>query len=107
MTQDFGKLEFHDRIATYTYKGVVYTLESNCYEPCIFIEKDGVDICLLHNALTIDKLNEVFSAGGAVKYYRDQKFDEEAFCRILAASIDSKRDDMDLDFAAKLVKDWN
>ena len=56
MTQDFGKLDFRDGKATYTYSGMVYDLGSHPYEPCLYIMKDGEDVCTLHNAYTVEEL---------------------------------------------------
>lgn len=52
---------------------------------------------------------KAFSAGETVKTnYRkdyDKEFNEVGFCRVLAAALDSGRDNMDLFDAAKLAKE--
>ncbi len=102
--QQHGKLEFHDDEVTYTYKDVTYGLFHHPFEPCLYIYNDDDCICTLHNAFTTYRLKEAFTSGGTVSDY-DREYDEEVFCRVLAAALDSERTEMDFFYAAKLVKE--
>ena len=105
---DFGELNYSDDIVTYTYKGKTYRLASHPYEPCLYLYDKNICICTLHNAYNVHHLKEAFSAGETVRtnYGKDydQEYDEAGFCRVLAAALDSVRDDMDLFYASKLAK---
>lgn len=104
----FGELDYSGDTVTYTYMGKTYRLTSYPYEPCLYLWENDTRVCTLHNAYNTWHLKEVFSAGKTVstnygKDY-DKEFDEAGFCRVLAAALDSGRDDMDLFYAAKLAK---
>lgn len=106
--ETFGTLHLSPEEAAYEYKGETYRLTSHPYEPCLYLRKGGRLVCTLHNAYTTETLTEVFAAGKTVKtnYAKDhdKEFDEAGFCRVLAAALDSGRDEMDLFDAAKLAR---
>ena len=109
MTQDrqFGKLEYSagDTGAMYyTYKGETFELTSNPYEPCLYISCGEKTICTLHVAFTVRELIEAFSEGRSVKAIDWKDYDEKAFCRVLAAAMDSGREQLDYTYAAKLAE---
>lgn len=108
MGEDFGLLNLSSDEVTYTYEGETYRLSSNIYEPCLFIWKADELVCTLHNAYTTEQLVKAFTAGKTIKTNYgtdyDQEFDEAGFRRVLAAALDSGRENMDLFYAAKLAK---
>lgn len=108
MERDFGCLNLSADEVTYTYRGESYRLSSHPYEPCLYLFRGDELVCALHNAYTVQQLVKAFSAGKTVKTgfskKYEQEFDETGFCRVLAAALDSGRDDMDLFYAAKLAK---
>ncbi len=87
----------------YHYKEKIFILTSNIYEPCLYIEDGDKIICTLHTAFTTEELIKAFSAGKAVKAIDRNDYDEAAFCRIVAAAIDSKREQMDFTYAAEMT----
>ena len=99
-----GTLKFNDNSVIYEYNDVVYRLSFYPYEPCLYIILDDVIICTLHNAFTTEQLKKAFSEGKKVDCF-GKKFDEQGFCKVLAAVLDNKRKDMDFFYAADLVKD--
>ena len=109
MEEEFGSLNLSLDEVTYTYKGESYRLSSHPYEPCLYLWRDDVCVCTLHNAYNPEQLVRAFAAGNTVKtnYGKDfdKEYDEAGFCRVLAAALDSGRDDMDLFYAAKLAKE--
>ena len=108
MEEDFGSLNLNSDEVTYVYKGNTYRLSSHPYEPCLYVWKSDAMVCALHNAYNPDQLVKAFAAGKTVRTMfgkdYDQEIDETGFCRILAAALESGRDDMDLFYAAKLAK---
>ena len=104
----FGSLKLSLDEVTYTYKGETYRLSSHPYEPCLYLRTGDKLVCTLHNAYNPEDLVKAFSAGKTVKtnYSKDydEEYDEAGFGRVLAAALDSGRDDMDLFYAAKLAK---
>ncbi len=106
--EDFGTLNLNPDEVTYAYKNETYQLYSHPYEPCLYLYRGEELVCALHNAYNTDHLVKAFSAGETVKtnYGKDydKEFDEAGFRRVLAAALDSGRDDMDLFDAAKLAK---
>ena len=106
--KDFGMLNLNSDEVTYTYKNETYQLYSHPYEPCLYLYRGDELVCALHNAYNPEQLVKAFSAGETVKtnYGKDydKEFDEAGFCRVLAAALDSGRDDMDLFDATKLAK---
>ena len=111
MASDFGKLDYSGDTVAYIYKGKTYLLASHPYEPCLYIWEKNLQVCTLHNAYNTYDLKKAFSAGETVStnYAKDsdKEFDEAGFCRVLAAALDSRRDNMDLFDAAKLAKEKN
>ena len=107
--EDFGTLNLNSDEVTYTYKNETYQLYSHPYEPCLYLYRGDELVCALHNAYNPEQLVKAFSAGKTVKtnYGKDydKEFDEAGFCRVLAAALNSGRDDMDLFDAAKLAKE--
>ena len=104
-----GESDYSGDTVTYTYKGETYLLTSHPYEPCLYIREKDLQVCTLHNAYNTYDLKKAFSAGETVstnygKDY-DKEFDEAGFCRVLAAALDSGRDNMDFFDAAKLAKE--
>jgi len=109
LEEDSGTLNLGSDEVAYVYKGETYRLYSHPYEPCLYLYRGDELVCTLHNAYNPQQLAEAFLAGETVKmnYGKDydKEYDEESFCRILAAALDSGRDDMDFFYAAKLVKE--
>ena len=107
--EDFGMLNLNSDEVTYTYKNETYQLYSHPYEPCLYLYRGDGLVCVLHNAYNPEQLVKAFSAGETVKtnYGKDydKEFDEAGFCRVLAAALDSGRDNMDFFDAAKLAKE--
>ena len=107
--EDFGMLNLNSDEVTYTYKNETYQLYSHPYEPCLYLYRGDGLVCVLHNAYIPEQLVKAFSAGETVKtnYGKDydKEFDEAGFCRVLAAALDSGRDNMDFFDAAKLAKE--
>lgn len=101
---NFGKLEFHNAEVTYSYNGDTYRLSYHPYEPCLYICRGETVIGTLHNAFTTEHLKEAFTTGKTVNDC-GREYDEEGFCKVLAAALDSDRNDMDFFYAAKLVKE--
>ncbi len=100
------KLEYdtHNMSVLYlTYQGITYELTSYPYEPCLYIKHGDAHVCTLHTAFNTDELIEAFSKGRTVRAMNGINYDEKTFCKILVASIDSKRGDMDFTYAAKLL----
>lgn len=88
----------------FAYNGENYVLGDHPYEPCTYIKKDGKIIRTLHNAFTVYDLPEFFAEGRVLTAVDGRKYDEEGFCRVLCAAVDSQRSEMDFPFAANLVK---
>ena len=109
MEIDFGLLNLSSDEVTYTYKDETYQLSSHPYEPCLYLWKGDVCVCTLHNAYNPEDIVKVFTAGKTIKtnYGKnyDKEYDEAGFCRVLAAALDSGRDNMDFFYAAKLAKE--
>ena len=107
--EDYGMLNLSSDEVTYTYKNEIYQLHSHPYEPCLYLYRGDQLVCALHNAYNPEELVKAFSAGETVKtnYGKDydKEYDEEGFCKVLAAALDSGRSDMDLFYAAKLAKE--
>lgn len=101
---DFGSFLYDSsRKISYTYKGITYRLASHPYEPCLYLYRDNTCVLILHNAFTAEHLQEAFSAGESVSDL-GRLYDEKAFARVLAASLDSNRSEMDFFFAARLTE---
>lgn len=98
-----GVIERRGKDVLFVYNGVEYELGDHPFEPCTYIKKDGKIICTLHNAFTVYDLPEWFADGKSLQGIDGKEYDETAFCKVLAASIDSGRTDMDFPFAAGLV----
>lgn len=107
--EDFGMLNLSSDEVTYTYKNEIYQLYSHPYEPCLYLYRGDELVCTLHNAYNPEELVKAFSAGETVKtnYGKDydKEYDEEGFCKVLAAALDSGRGDMDFFYAAQLAKE--
>lgn len=108
MAQDmFGALEYSTEdtgVMHYKYKGRTFELTDHPYEPCLYISGAEKIICTLHTAFTTRKLIEAFSKGESVKAIDWKDYDEKAFCKVLAAALDSGRDQLDYTYAAKLAE---
>ena len=108
MEEDFGSLNLSPDEVTYSYKGETYRLSSHPFEPCLYLWKGDALVCALHNAYNPETLVKAFTTGKTIKTLfgkdYDKEYDEAGFCRVLAAALDSGRDDMDLFDAAKLAK---
>lgn len=85
------------------YKGKEYELTSHPYEPCTYIRKDGMIIRVLHNGFDVYDLPERFEAGETLTGIDGKEYDEEQFCAVLKAALDSSRYEMDWPFAASLI----
>lgn len=107
--EDYGMLNLNSDEVTYTYKNDTYQLYSHPYEPCLYLYRGEELVCALHNAYNPEQLVKAFSAGETVKtnYGKDydKELDEAGFCRVLAAALESGRDDMDFFDATKLAKE--
>ena len=100
----YGGFVYEDVKMYYEYRGDRYLLGSHPYEPCLYLVRNGSCVCMLHNAFTVEKLRDTFSAGGTLTDgLTDRTFDAEAFCRVLAFAIDSKQEEMDLPYAEKVA----
>ena len=108
MAQDmFGALEYSTEdtgVMHYKYKGRTFELTDHPYEPCLYISGAEKIICTLHTAFTTRELIAAFSKGESVKAINWKDYDEKAFCRVLAAALDSGREQLDYTYAAKLVE---
>ncbi len=108
MAQDmFGKLQYSaddTGVMYYNYKAKAYELTSNRYEPCLYISAEEKIVCTLHTAFTTDELITAFSEGRTVKAIDWKDYDEKAFCRVLAAALDSGREQLDYTYAVKLAE---
>ena len=108
LEEGYGTLNLGSDEVTYVYKGETYRLYSHPYEPCLYLYRGDELVCALHNAYNPQQLVKAFSSGETVKtnYGKDydKEYDEAGFCRVLAAALDSGRDDMDFFYAAKLAK---
>lgn len=80
-----------------------YRLFSHPYEPCLYIYDGDNCVCTLHTAFNTEELVAAFSAGKSVKAIDWKDYDETAFCKILTATLDSKRAQLDFTYAAKLA----
>lgn len=96
-TDDTGVIYFN-------YNGCSYKLESQPYEPCLYIQGGDRIVCTLHTAFTTDELIGAFSKGVSVKAVNWVDYDEAAFIRALAAALDSGREQLDDTYAAKLAE---
>ena len=100
-----GRLEYNENAELfYIYKDKKYSLTSHPYEPCLYIKNGTEIVCILHNAFDTDTLIDAFSYGGKVAAMDGSKHNEQDFCGILAAAVDSGRTEMDLTFAAQMTK---
>ena len=100
----YGKFTYEETKMFYEYRGNRYMLGSHPYEPCLYLVSDGKCIRTLHNAFTVEKLRETFLAGETIcDGLTDTVYDANAFCRVLAITIESGREDMDFPYAAKLA----
>lgn len=88
----------------FSYNGQNYKLESQPYEPCLYIQDGDRIICTLHTAFTTRELIAAFTKGESLKAIDWKDYDEAAFCRVLSAALDSGRDQLDYTFAAKLAE---
>ena len=108
MAQDmFGALEYSTEdtgVMHYKYKGRTFELTDHPYEPCLYISGAEKIICTLHTAFTTRELIAAFSKGESVKAINWKDNDEKAFCRVLAAALDSGREQLDYTYAAKLAE---
>ena len=108
MAQDmFGALEYSTEdtgVMHYKYKGRTFELTDHPYEPCLYISGAEKIICTLHTAFTTRELIAAFSKGESVKAINWKDYDEKAFCRVLAAALDSWREQLDYTYAAKLAE---
>ena len=66
MTEDFGSLNLSTDEVTYTYKGETYRLSSHPFEPCLYLWRDNVCVCTLHNAYNPEDLVKAFTAGKTI-----------------------------------------
>lgn len=99
-----GRLFRRDEDVVFQYGNAEYTLGSHPYEPCLYIKKDGRTLRTLHNAFDAYELPERFAAGEILTGIDGRKYDSDAFCKVLAAAIDSDRSEMDFPFAAGLAE---
>ena len=100
----YGGFFYENDRMFYEYRGDRYLLGSHPYEPCLYLIRDGKPYRTLHNAYTTEELREAFSTGKTViDGFTGIEYDAEAFCRVLAITIDSGREEMDFTFAAKLA----
>ena len=99
-----GALVYDREQMFFIYRKIPWQLLDHPWEPCLYLVRNDVIRFVLHNAFTVDTLIRTFSAGETVTDFGN-RYDETMFRRILAAVIDSSRTDMDLFYAAKLVKD--
>ncbi len=101
---DFGKLLYDNTgEISYTRRGITYRLSSHPYEPCLCLYRDNACVLVLHNAFTTEHLIKTFSAGETVNDM-GRRYDEKAFTKVLATSLDSNRHEMDFFFAARLAE---
>lgn len=101
---EFGLLKRREKGVVFLYKGIEYELTDQPQEPCLYLKKDGRIIRTLHNAFTAFDLPEWFAEGRTLTAVNGKVYDATAFCKVLAAAIDSNRSEMDFPFAASLVK---
>lgn len=99
-----GLLKRRDQSVIFEYNGIGYELTSHPFEPCLYIKRNGVIFRTLHNAFTADELPERFAEGETLTGIDGKPVDLTLFCKILAATIDGDRSEMDFPFAARLVK---
>lgn len=99
-----GVLERRGEKLLFLYNGREYELGSQPYEPCLYIRQHGVILRTLHNAFTVDDLPGRFERGETLTGIDGKEYGREAFCRVLAAAIDSSRSEMDFPFAAGLLR---
>lgn len=108
MEIDYGLLNLTSDEVTYIYKGVTYRMTSVIYEPSLLLWRDDELVCVLHNSYTTEELVKAFTTGKTIKTGLgkdyDKEYDEVGFCKVLAAVIDSGRNEIDLFYAAKLAK---
>lgn len=108
MAQDmFGALEYSTEdtgVMHYKYKGRTFELTDHPYEPCLYISDAEKIVCTLHTAFTTRELIAAFSKGESVKAINWKDYDEKALCKVLAAALDSGREQLDYTYAAKLAE---
>lgn len=88
----------------FVYNNERYWLTSHPYEPCLYIKRNGLLVCILHNAFDVYDLPDKFASEEQIKSIDGKLYDEEAFLKVLAAAIDSGCKEMNFTDAAKLVK---
>lgn len=100
------KLKIEQDELYFEYRGCSYKLFSHPYDPCLYIMKDEQIFRAIRMAFEVSELIEAFSVGGTVhSVVKDAKeHDEESFCRVLAAVIDSNRFECDFPYAESIVK---
>ena len=98
-------IEHKDEKVVFSHNGVEYELASHPYEPCLYIKKNGSIAHVLHNAFDAYDLPDIFGAGNTVTAIDGKVFDENAFFKVLAATIDSGRYELDWPYASGLVKE--
>ena len=87
----------------FVYNNQRYELSSHPYEPCMYIKRNGLDVCILHNAFEVYDLPDKFDHDEKIEASDGKLYDEEAFLKVLAAAIDSGRKEMNFTYAANLV----
>ena len=99
-----SKIENRDGKIIFTSVDDEYELQSHPYEPCLYIRKDHDLIKVLHHAFDVYELPATFAANETVKGIDGKDYDQEAFCKVLAAAINDRRYEMDWPFAASLIE---
>ena len=97
-----GLLSRQGKSVVFEYDGTTYELTGQPYEPCIYVKKDGVTVRTLHNAFTVYDLPEWFDEGHTISANGGKSLDRKAFCKVIAAAIESDRSEMDFVEAERL-----
>ena len=79
---------------------ILYELTSQPYEPCLYINKEGKIIKIIHNAFTTDTISDAFQKGRSVEAIDGKEYTEDKFCKILEKFMEDTKTEVDFTYIA-------
>ncbi len=79
----------------------MYYLESNPYEPCLYIKLDNKIVVIIHNSFTTFEIIDVAKNNSKINAITGKEYDIKEICELLICAINSNVYDTDISYLEK------
>ena len=103
-TEDYSLIKKNNELILNDNKNR-YNLESNSYEPCLYIKKDNKIMVIIHNSLTTDELINISINKNKINLINGKDYDIKEICKLIILAINNGIYDTDISYLEKMNRE--